>query len=121
MIEILETNVDDATGESSRMLYRDFWKQGSDAMCNPVIMKKGRPGYLMKVISKSHDHRFIEILSLGTLGIRHMQNIHRSILERRRGLFSLLQKYGATMVNDWNKNKIRIDSFINGKCRHQHW
>ncbi|WP_048150706.1 nickel pincer cofactor biosynthesis protein LarC [Methanolacinia paynteri] len=86
VIEILETNVDDATGELiSHVIQRLMEAGASDACAIPVIMKKGRPGYLMKVISKSHDtHRFIEILSeeLGTLGIRHMQNIHRSILER---------------------------------------
>lgn len=87
VIEILETNVDDATGELiSHVIQRLIEAGAADACASPVIMKKGRPGYMMKVICKSQDvHTLIKILSeeLGTLGIRHMQNVHRSILQRK--------------------------------------
>lgn len=85
-VDILETNVDDATGEViSHVIQRLLDTGANDACAVPVIMKKGRPGYMIKVICKSADvPGFVRILSeeLGTLGVRHMQNVHRSVLER---------------------------------------
>lgn len=86
-IDVLETNVDDATGESIAHVIQQLIEAGAaDACALPVVMKKGRPGYIIKVTCKSPDaYKMIKILSeeLGTLGIRHMQNIHRSILDRK--------------------------------------
>lgn len=86
-VDILETNVDDATGEMISHTIQLLIEAGARDVCAvPVIMKKGRAGYIMKVICSSNDvNRLVSILSeeLGTLGIRHMQNIHRSILERK--------------------------------------
>lgn len=87
MIDILETNVDDATGENIAYVIQQLIDAGAaDACAIPVIMKKGRPGYIIKVIcSGANADGLVKILSreLGTLGVRHMQNIHRSIIERK--------------------------------------
>jgi len=86
-IDVLETNVDDATGETIAHVIQLLIDAGAaDACAIPIIMKKGRPGYIIKVICKSRDAGdLIKILSeeLGTLGVRHMQNIHRSVLDRK--------------------------------------
>jgi uncharacterized protein (DUF111 family) len=56
-----------------------------DASAVPVIMKKGRPGFLIRVISLPETSaRLAEImaLELGTLGIRCIPAVHRFIAER---------------------------------------
>jgi uncharacterized protein (DUF111 family) len=56
-----------------------------DASALPVIMKKGRPGYLIRVISVSDQSTALAGLmarELGTLGIRCIPAVHRFIAER---------------------------------------
>ena len=51
----------------------------------PVIMKKGRPGFLIRVISlpeTSAQLAELMALELGTLGIRCIPAVHRFIAER---------------------------------------
>ncbi|MCA1915342.1 nickel pincer cofactor biosynthesis protein LarC, partial [Methanospirillum hungatei] len=51
-VDILETNVDDITGECIGTLLSRVMKEGArDACAVPVLMKKGRPGHLIRVIS----------------------------------------------------------------------
>ena len=88
IIDVLETNVDDVTGEIIAYVIQRLLDAGAaDACAIPAVMKKGRPGYVIKVICRNRDDvpEFIKILTeeLGTLGIRHMQNVHRSILDRK--------------------------------------
>ncbi|MBT8507093.1 hypothetical protein AZH53_01440 [Methanomicrobiaceae archaeon CYW5] len=85
-IDILETNVDDATGEVIAYTLERLMREGArDATASPLIMKKGRPGTMIRVICGHGDSdRFCAILSeeLGTLGIRCIQGVHRSVIER---------------------------------------
>ncbi|MDD4126785.1 MAG: nickel pincer cofactor biosynthesis protein LarC [Methanomicrobium sp.] len=85
-VEILETNVDDVTGEVLAYTMQRIMDAGArDISSIPVIMKKGRSGFLIRVVCSQGDSQiFVKILSeeLGTLGIRHLQAIHRSILKR---------------------------------------
>ena len=49
---MLETNVDDVSGEVIAHAITRFMEAGArDACAMPVIMKKGRPGFLIRVIS----------------------------------------------------------------------
>jgi len=86
IVEILETNVDDVTGEVLAYTMQRIMDEGArDISSIPLTMKKGRSGYLIRVICSTGDSdKFVRILSkeLGTLGIRHMQAVHRSILKR---------------------------------------
>ena len=58
----------------------------SDVSMVPIVMKKNRPGHLIKIISKPKlvDH-LVNILfkETGTLGIRVSEYTHRGIAERQ--------------------------------------
>lgn len=85
-IDILETNVDDIPGEVIGSVLSLIMERGArDATAIPLLMKKGRPGYLIRVISPvSSSARLSEILAreLGTLGIRVTPAVHRFVAER---------------------------------------
>jgi uncharacterized protein (DUF111 family) len=56
-----------------------------DASATPVIMKKGRPGFLIRVISlPAMSVQLAELMAgeLGTLGIRCIPAIHRFVADR---------------------------------------
>ncbi len=85
-VDLLETNVDDVSGEVIAHAVARFMEAGArDAAAVPVIMKKGRPGFLIRVISHPETStRLAELmaLELGTLGIRCIPAVHRFIAER---------------------------------------
>jgi uncharacterized protein (TIGR00299 family) protein len=85
-VDILETNVDDVSGEVIAHAITRFLKNGArDASAMPIIMKKGRPGFLIRVIctsDKSGELAELMARELGTLGIRCIPAIHRFIAER---------------------------------------
>ncbi|MBQ4415509.1 MAG: LarC family nickel insertion protein [Methanomicrobium sp.] len=85
-VDILETNVDDVTGEVLSYTMQRILDAGArDVSAAPILMKKGRSGFLVKVICvPGTADKFVKILSeeLGTLGIRHIKAVHRSILHR---------------------------------------
>lgn len=85
-IDILETNVDDTTGEVIAYTIERLMDAGArDASAIPVIMKKGRPGTLIRVIC---THALADTLSrilseeTGTLGVRCIPSVHRSVVTR---------------------------------------
>ena len=85
-VDILETNVDDIGGEVIAHAISRFMENGArDASAMPIIMKKGRPGFLIQVIS-AHETSvaLAELMAreLGTLGIRCSPAVHRFIAER---------------------------------------
>jgi uncharacterized protein (TIGR00299 family) protein len=88
-VDLLETNVDDVSGEVIAHAITRFMEAGArDAAAVPVIMKKGRPGFLIRVISLPETSaRLAELmaLELGTLGIRCIPAVHRFIAERTVG------------------------------------
>ena len=85
-VDILETNVDDVSGEVIASAITRFLEAGArDASAIPIIMKKGRPGFLIRVICSSE--KSVELAEhmareLGTLGIRCLPMTHRFIAER---------------------------------------
>ncbi len=85
-VDLLETNVDDVSGEVIAHALARFMEAGArDASAVPVIMKKGRPGFLIRVISLPETSaRLAELmaLELGSLGIRCIPAVHRFIAER---------------------------------------
>ena len=85
-VDILETNVDDISGEVIAHAITRFMEAGArDASATPIIMKKGRPGFLIRVISLPETSSALAELmaqELGTLGIRCIPAIHRFIAER---------------------------------------
>lgn len=85
-VDLLETNVDDVSGEVIAHAITRFMEAGArDATAVPVIMKKGRPGFLIRVISLPETSvrlAGLMALELGTLGIRCIPAVHRFIAER---------------------------------------
>ena len=85
-VDLLETNVDDVSGEVIAHALARFMEAGArDASAVPVIMKKGRPGFLIRVISlpeTSAELAGIMALELGTLGIRCIPGVHRFVADR---------------------------------------
>ncbi len=85
-VDILETNVDDVTGEALAYTIGRLMEEGArDASAVPVVMKKGRSGHLVRVISPpGATDRLVGVMAreLGTLGIRCIPMVHRSVAER---------------------------------------
>ncbi len=85
-VDILETNVDDISGEVIGHAISRFMENGArDAGAMPIIMKKGRPGFLIRVISDPDTSAGLARLmarELGTLGIRCIPAVHRFVAER---------------------------------------
>jgi uncharacterized protein (TIGR00299 family) protein len=86
-IEVLETNVDDVTGEVLGNLFEKLLSIGArDVAIVPATMKKGRTGHIIKVITKPEHSANIarEIMrETGTLGIRVIPTKHRYTADRR--------------------------------------
>ncbi len=85
-VDVLETNVDDVSGEVIAHALAQFMDAGArDASAIPVIMKKGRPGFLVRVIcGEDASVLMAELMAreLGTLGIRCTPAVHRFIAKR---------------------------------------
>jgi hypothetical protein len=85
-VDLLETNVDDISGEVIGEALARFMSAGArDASATPVIMKKGRPGYLVTVIALPETSAGLARLmarELGTLGVRRIPVVHRFVAER---------------------------------------
>ena len=85
-VDVLETNVDDVSGEVIGNAISVLMNAGArDASAVPCIMKKGRGGYLVRVICREEDSERLAgvlALELGTLGIRCTPSVHRFIAKR---------------------------------------
>ncbi|MFC1559268.1 nickel pincer cofactor biosynthesis protein LarC [Gemmatimonadota bacterium] len=98
-VAVLETTVDDAIPEMWPHLMEKLLREGArDAWLTPVIMKKGRPGINLTVIT---DHDSVPVVErmifeeTGTLGIR-ITTAGRRVLTRLMG--TLETRFGALQV-----------------------
>ncbi|MCK9150558.1 nickel pincer cofactor biosynthesis protein LarC [Methanobacterium alcaliphilum] len=86
-IVLLETNIDHLSGEVMGHIFKKLMGEGAlDVTLIPTIMKKNRPGQLMRVICKNKDsEKVLDAIfrETGTLGIRTFPQVHRSILNRK--------------------------------------
>ena len=75
-IVILETNLDDASGEVIGRAVEKLMASGArDVTITPVYMKKNRPGHVISVISTKEDAETLSdvlIAETGTLGVREL-------------------------------------------------
>jgi uncharacterized protein (TIGR00299 family) protein len=73
---ILETNIDDATGEVIGRAVEQLMSKGArDVTITPVYMKKNRPGNVITVIANKDDAEKLAqviIAETGTLGVREL-------------------------------------------------
>ncbi|NYT06524.1 MAG: nickel pincer cofactor biosynthesis protein LarC [Methanomicrobiales archaeon] len=85
-VDVLETNVDDVTGEVLAHALDVMMEAGArDAAAAPILMKKGRPGHLVRVICCPSDGQRLAALlasELGSLGVRCISSVHRHITPR---------------------------------------
>ncbi len=85
-IEILETNVDDVTGQVLGNLIDELLDAGAlDVSVIPATMKKGRSGHIIQVITKPENSTVLSrkiMEETGSLGIRIIPVKHRLIAER---------------------------------------
>lgn len=85
-VMVLETNVDDCSGELLGYVQQLLLKNGAlDAVCRPIMMKKSRPAYQLQVICrKENEDKIEEIIfrETTTIGIRKYP-ARRTVLERR--------------------------------------
>lgn len=84
-VTVLETQVDDADGQTAAYVTQRLLESGAlDAYLTPILMKKGRPGHLLTVISTPDAAAGLERLLLQegfTLGVRR-QDCRRTRLLR---------------------------------------
>ena len=102
-IEVLETNVDDVTGEVLGYLIDELMSSGArDVAITPATMKKGRTGHVIRVIAQPADTgRLARKIAqeTGSLGIR-VTPVKRLIAER---------KTSSVMINiSGKKREVRV-------------
>ena len=95
---LVETNLDDATGEVlGHALEQLMGQEGVRDVCFiPVLAKKGRPGYIVRVLADAWAVGQVARLLMeeaGTLGVR-VQAVERLVLEREQ---VELQAFGRTV------------------------
>lgn len=85
-VDVLETNVDDATGEELSYLANRLMDEGAlDVSLVPALMKKGRMGTIVKVVARRGEGGRLAslIVSEGcSLGVRMFSGIHRAVARR---------------------------------------
>lgn len=83
---VIETNIDDMNPQLFENLIECLLKSGAlDVYITNVIMKKGRPGFLLTVLVEEDKKQFIEkeiFRNTTTIGLR-MYPVKRSVLERK--------------------------------------
>ena len=100
-IAVLETNVDDCTGEALGFLMEELFTYGArDVHYIPCFMKKNRPGYLVRVIcDEERIPRMEELIFLHTttIGIRRCM-MDRTTLDRDAGV--MMTPYGEVVTKE---------------------
>jgi hypothetical protein len=86
ILEVLETNLDDVTGETLGYVITAALAAGAlDVWVTPAVMKKGRPGHVLHVLTRPETTsalRQLVFAETGTLGIR-CSAVARATLPRR--------------------------------------
>lgn len=109
-VQVLETNVDDCSGEQLGYAIECLMKAGAlDASCFPVYMKKHRPAYMLQVICKKEKQTQLEDIifrETTSIGLRRYEE-ERRILPR---------SFREVCLRDGHKVKIK-------ECEHhgQHY
>ena len=98
-VAVLEANVDDITAEELAFAARALFDAGAlDVAVIPAVMKKGRPGHIVKIIGRPEDRGRLCDLTLrytSTLGVRSY-DARRKTLERR--VVTVESEYGTGKV-----------------------
>ena len=110
-VQILETNIDDCSGECMGYLMDRLLEAGArDAHYSPVFMKKNRPGYLLRVICDTENIAALEQIifeETTTIGIRRIE-AERTILPRKK----------AEIDTPIGKAQVKICTLPDGQVRY---
>lgn len=83
-VQVLETNVDDCSGEQLGYAIERLMEAGAlDASCFPIYMKKGRPAYMLQVICRKERQEALEDIifrETTSIGLRRYQEERRILL-----------------------------------------
>ena len=105
-VKILETNVDDISGEIlGNLIEKIMKKDARDVSIYPGITKKGRPTNLISVICSNetiHDIIDMLVLETGTLGIR-VSDVNRFVVPR--------SKYNISLTFDGHSFQVNYKKF----------
>jgi pyridinium-3,5-bisthiocarboxylic acid mononucleotide nickel chelatase len=111
-VTILETNMDDVTGEVLGNIFNGLMAHGArDISIIPTITKKNRPGHLLRVIARPEDTEILSekmIRETGTLGVRVIPYAHRNIAHREI-ITSEVEMGGINFEIDMKVGKIGDD------------
>jgi uncharacterized protein (DUF111 family) len=98
---LLETNLDDASGQAAaRAIERALAEGALDAWATPVVMKKGRPGLVLSLLALPADAARLEVLlfrETTTLGVRR-RAVARTVLARRH----------VTVKTPWGEVRLKV-------------
>lgn len=107
-IWVLETNLDDCTGESLGYIMDKLLEHGAnDVFFTPIFMKKNRPAYKLSVLCKENKMKEMESLifkNTTSIGIRRY-SVSRTVLARE--IMTINTKYGEV--------RVKVCSFENEK------
>ena len=96
---LLETNLDDCTGENLGFVMEKLLSEGAkDVYYTPIFMKKNRPAYKMSIICKDADKLRLEAIvfkNTTSIGIRSIK-MERDILEREN--IDIMTAFGMIRV-----------------------
>ena len=110
-VTLLETNIDDMTPEILAYTAETLMRAGAlDVYITPIIMKKGRPGVMLSVITAIEDSESLESIlfqETGTFGIRK-QNIDRVKLSRT--MRDIQTPWGPIQVKHGTQNGCAIQT-----------
>jgi len=114
---LLETNLDDVTGETVGYTMERLLSAGAkDVSVIPIIEKKSRPGWIISIMTEEKDvDKLTEILTseTGTLGVRTYP-CHRRILTRENKKIQL-DIEGEKYAVDVKIASDRLGNFVNLK------
>jgi uncharacterized protein (DUF111 family) len=113
VVDVLETNIDDATPETLGYSAEKLMSEGAlDVSITPSIMKKGRPGQLVRVISRPGDSdRLCDILlrETGSLGARIQRGVERRKSRRK------VEKISFDLANGTHEVRVKMAFGQNGE------
>ncbi len=109
-VVVLETNLDDATGQELGRLIERCLEQGAlDVVVLPVTMKKGRPGHVLQVLALDAAAPAIEellLLDSPTLGVR-----------RTRASRRILPRHAETAATSFGPVNVKVAQLPDGSRR----
>ena len=106
-VVVIEANIDDMTPQLAGYVSERLFDAGAlDVTLTPIFMKKGRPGFMISVLSTAPDQEKLSDLIFSettTLGIRSYSTTRRVLTRRWE---KVMTKYGLVRVKVASENGV---------------